>query len=91
MAIYLAVEAICGVPNDVKIVEPDLNYEIEELAIPKAAQPEREMSPGNIFFERGGGSTVLAFDWLTWKNWLKAHPHSHFGTPTQLLNPRLKI
>ena len=48
MACYLAVEAICGVPNDVKIVEPDLNYEIEELAIPKA-QLEREMSPGKIF------------------------------------------
>ena len=44
----LAVEALCGVPNDVKIVEPDLNYEIEELAIPKSQQ-EREMSPGNRF------------------------------------------
>ena len=41
MACYLAVEAICGVPIDVKTVEPDLNYEIEELAIPKA-QPEQD-------------------------------------------------
>lgn len=46
MACYLAVEAICGVPNDVKIVEPDLNYEIEELQIPKAGA-DREMSPGS--------------------------------------------
>jgi len=55
MACYLAVEAICGVPNDVKIVEPDLNYEIEELQIPKAGA-DREMSPGTVVvieFEKG--------------------------------------
>lgn len=46
MACYLAVEAFFGAPVDIKMVEPDLNYEIQELEMPK--NNEREMSPGKF-------------------------------------------